>query len=86
MIVKNTIIVFWGRNLDYLIKGCLLLGGLGVQGGWRRDRVRAGGHVWDLSLDEVNGKVAVAFGLRWLLLKGLEHLLKLRRQKQKKKY
>lgn len=28
----------------------------------------------------MNGKVGVAFGLQWLLLKGLEHLLKLMKQ------
>lgn len=74
------------KTLDYLIKGRLLLGRLGVWGGLRSDRVRAGGHIWDLSLNEVDGEVRVAFRLHWLLLKGLEHLLKLMKQKQKQKY
>lgn len=59
----------------------------GLWSGLRNDHVQAGGHIGDLSLNEVNGKVTVAFRLHWLLLKGLEHLLKLMKQnKQKKKY
>lgn len=86
--IINTIIINWflvykiQKTLDYLIKGCLLLGGLGVRGGLRSAHVQASGHIWDLSLNEVNGKVTVAFRLHWLLLKGLEHLLKLMKQKK----
>lgn len=54
-----------------------------MRGRLRSNHVQVGGHIWDLSLNEVNGKVRVALRLHWLLLKGLEHLLKLMKQKQK---
>lgn len=65
------------RFVDYLVKGRLLLGGLGRRGGLGSDHVQAGSHIWDVSLNDVNRKVTVAFGLHWLLLKCLKHLLKL---------
>lgn len=49
------------------------------------DHVQAGGHIWDVSLHDVNRKVTVAFRLHWLLLKCLEHLLKLTKHKEEKK-
>lgn len=52
-----------------------------MRGGLRSDHVQAGGDIWDLSLNEVNGKT-VAFGFHGLLLKGLEHLLKLMTQEK----
>lgn len=62
----------------HLVKGCLLLGGLAGEGRLRGDHAQASGDVLGLCLNGMDRRLSVGVGLHWLLLKVLEHLLKLK--------
>lgn len=62
----------------HLVKGRLLLGGLAGQGRLRGDHAQARSDVLGLCLNGMDRRLSVGVGLRWLLLKVLEHLLKLK--------
>lgn len=65
------------KHKRHLVKGCLLLGGFSGQGRLRGDHALASGDILSMCLNVMDRRLSVAVWLHWLLLKVLEHLLKL---------
>ena len=75
MLIKNE------NTYCHLVKGRLLLGGLvalGGQGRMRGDHAQASGDVLSVCMNGMDWRLSDDLGLHWLLLKVLEHLLKLK--------